>query len=133
MGRSARTMHIWPSAEAAERFVAKLKEQGSLRGWEQEFCKKSGELYVAQLSAQVLIVRGEQVVLSTLVDITERKRAEEALRASNAELARFNQAMVGRELRMIELKQEVNALCAQLGEAPHYAIGFEIADNPPPA
>ena len=28
--------------------------------------------------------------------------------------------MVGRELRMIELKEEIDALCRRLGEAPHY-------------
>ena len=53
-------------------------------------------------------------------DITARKQAEEALRAKHDELARFNQAMVGRELRMIELKHEVNQLCAQLGQPPRY-------------
>jgi PAS domain S-box-containing protein len=80
IGRSARTMGIWPSPEAAQRFVAKLKENGSVRGWEQEFRKKSGELYVAQLSAQILEVQGETAVLSTLVDITEQKRLQDALR-----------------------------------------------------
>jgi len=65
-------------------------------------------------------------------DITERKRAEAAmrrqadqLRASNEELSRFNQAAVGRELRMIELKKQVNTLCGKLGEPPCYAIDFE--------
>ena len=60
-----------------------------------------------------------------ICDITERKQAEaalrqkaEALRASNAELEQFNRAMVGRELRMIELKQEINELCRRLGEPP---------------
>jgi PAS domain S-box-containing protein len=57
----------------------------------------------------------------------ERRGAEEAiqrhaeeLQVTNEELHRFNQAMVGRELRMIELKQEINALCAQLGQPPRY-------------
>ncbi len=82
IGRYARTMHIWPTTEASTRFVQALQEKGSLRGWEQEFLKKSGEVFVAQLSAQILTLRGEKVILSTLVDITDRKRAEEALRIS---------------------------------------------------
>jgi PAS domain S-box-containing protein len=68
--------------------------------------------------------RMEGVVL----DITARKQAEEAfrqkaeeLRARNAELEQFNRAMVGRELRMIELKQEINELCRRLGEPPRHA------------
>ena len=35
-----------------------------------------------QVAAQVLNVAGEQVVLSTLVDVTDRKQAEEELKAS---------------------------------------------------
>ena len=38
--------------------------------------------------------------------------------------------MVGRELRMIELKQEVNAFCAQLGQPPRY--WSEVAHEPKP-
>jgi PAS domain S-box-containing protein len=63
------------------------------------------------------------------LDISRLKQAEAEVRrhadevaAANEELARFNQAMVGRELRMIELKQEVNALCAQLGQPPRYPL-----------
>ncbi len=56
------------------------------------------------------------------MDITERKRAEEALRQTNEELTRFNSAAVGRELRMVELKKEVNELCAQAGQPPRYPL-----------
>lgn len=69
------------------------------------------------------------IVLSR--DITERKATELALRQQtgelaerNAELQRFNRAMVGRELNMIELKQQVNALCQQLGQEPPYPLAF---------
>jgi PAS domain S-box-containing protein len=82
IGHSAREMGIWPTPEAAREFARELTEKGSIRGREQEFRKKSGEAFVAELSAQLLTVRGEQVVLSTLVDITERKRAQEALKES---------------------------------------------------
>jgi hypothetical protein len=58
-------------------------------------------------------------------DITERKRDEEALRESNEELNRVNRTMVGREVRMIELKKQVNELCAQAGHPLRYPLDFE--------
>ena len=102
--------------------------------------EKPGELEFRALlpdgSVRVLSGRGElmsgagnkpAVMAGTVQDITARKRAEEALRqkaealrASNAELEQFNRAMVGRELRMIELKQEINELCRRLGEPPRH-------------
>jgi hypothetical protein len=49
-----------------------------------------------------------------------RQKAEE-LRARNDELGLFNRAMVGRELRMIDLKKEINELCRRLGEPLRHA------------
>jgi PAS domain S-box-containing protein len=67
-------------------------------------------------------------------DITERKQAEEALRANNEELTRFNRAAVDRELRMIELKKEINALCARTGQAPRHRVEFsETTGQPHPS
>ncbi len=82
IGRSARQLPVWPTQDAANRYVTELKEKGFLQGWEQELLRKSGELYVVQMSAQVLTVAGEKVILTTMVDITKRKRAEDALRES---------------------------------------------------
>ncbi len=71
-------------------------------------------------------------------DITERKAAEAELYQQtlklaerNAELLRFNTAMVGRELVMIDLKKEVNALCQELGKKPPYPLAFLDALKPP--
>ena len=46
-----------------------------------------------------------------------RARAEEDLRERNEQLERFNRVAVGRELRMIDLKNEVDELRRQLGQA----------------
>ena len=51
----------------------------------------------------------------------ERVRAETELQTRNDELERFNSVTVGREMRMIELKNQVNALRKRLGEPPAYA------------
>jgi PAS domain S-box-containing protein len=86
IGISARKLHIWPMPEAAAKFLQELKNKGTLHGWEQEFYKRSGETFVAQLSATVLEMHGEKLILSTFVDITEKKNAEEALRANEERL-----------------------------------------------
>ncbi|MFZ2490722.1 MAG: PAS domain S-box protein [Thermoanaerobaculia bacterium] len=70
---------------------------------------------------------GRPGLIGTAQDITEQTAAVEALRQrseslerSNSELERFNRLAVGRELRMIDLKQQVNDLCVQSGRpAPH--------------
>ena len=59
------------------------------------------------------------------VEERERKRAEEELKKRNKELKRFNKVAVNRELRMVELKKEINALLLQLGEEPRYKIAGE--------
>jgi two-component system CheB/CheR fusion protein len=53
-------------------------------------------------------------------DAIERKLADDLLRTQMEELQRFNAVAVGRETRMIELKEEVNALLARLGESLRY-------------
>jgi PAS domain S-box-containing protein len=58
----------------------------------------------------------------TVLDITNRKNAEEALKQKIDELERFNNLTVDRELRMIELKQEVNGLLRQIGLKEKYKI-----------
>jgi PAS domain S-box-containing protein len=76
-------------------------------------------------------VRGEVTVDSTgktiglwgaAQDITERKQMENALAKKLDELERFNRSMVGRELRMVELKREINELLAAAGQPPKYRI-----------
>lgn len=70
--------------------------------------------------------------------ITERKQAElalhrqaEELTQRNAELERFNRAVVGRELDMIALKQQVNALSLQLGREAPFSLAFLDASAHP--
>lgn len=60
-------------------------------------------------------------------EVAERKQAEETLAKkardlaqANAELERFNRVAIGRELRMVELKQQVNELLLAAGKPPAY-------------
>ena len=64
-------------------------------------------------------------VVVTFVDITDRRHAEEELRAHAHELERFNRLAVGRETRMIDLKKEINDLLARLNEQARYKLNFD--------
>ncbi|HTL47334.1 MAG TPA: response regulator [Verrucomicrobiae bacterium] len=54
-----------------------------------------------------------RVIHSTLVDVTERKRAVEALKRRTVEVERMNRVMIGREIKMKELKEQVRRLESQ--------------------
>jgi len=57
----------------------------------------------------------------TLYDITERKRAESVLQEQLDELQRWRQAMIGREERIMSMKQEINELLVRSGQPKRYA------------
>lgn len=68
-------------------------------------------------------------VVSVYQDLTDQRRSEQMLRERNEELESFDRASVGRELEMIRLKRQVNALAAELGRpAPH---DLSFAEAPP--
>ena len=95
-------------------------------GWIGELVarRKNGELFPIAISSS-LIKDDEGHVIAHMAshqDISERKRAEEELKKKNKELELFNRLAVGRELKMIELKKEINALLLQLGKGSKYEI-----------
>ena len=65
---------------------------------------------------------GGKRFFGSVIDVSDRKRAEQAIQKKSEELTRFNHLMIGRELRMIELKMEVNKLLSASGEAEKYRI-----------
>ena len=59
-----------------------------------------------------LICKGKafEYVIGTGIDITDHRNAEEKIEEHAAEVERLNQVMIGRELKMIELKKEIENL-----------------------
>ena len=100
-----------------------FQQKGFVRDLEIKVRRKDGTPFWALLSATPINYGGVHAIMSTIIDVTDRMQAEEALRAANEELTRFNSLMVGRELRMIELKKEVNALCKSAGQPTRYLQG----------
>jgi len=78
-------------------------------------------IHIEVFTSPIFDSKGELIGSAHITrDITERKQADEELQKTLAEIERSNRLMTGRELRMIELKKEVNALLRQLGREEEY-------------
>jgi PAS domain S-box-containing protein len=118
------------------RFQESVRQTATRHNCELRLLKGSG---YRDIFVEGIVLDGSPACRLAVSDITERKGAEAVvkrfnetleqrvaertaeLREANAELTRFNRVAVGRELRMVELKKEVNALCQQAGQRPRYA------------
>lgn len=76
IGKTSKELSIWPKDSDRGRFVSELSTHGQIRGWEQEFFGKAGKKFVAQMSAQTMAIGGKKHVVTTLIDVTERKKLE---------------------------------------------------------
>jgi len=86
-------------------------------------CKRRhGEVFWAEICIRCVTLGTAERLVVSVRDIGERKQVEAALRQQYAELERFNKAAVGRELRMIALKQEINDLLEATGQTAKYRI-----------
>lgn len=62
-------------------------------------------------------------------EIVMRKHSEKELKLRIDELEIFNGVSVDRELKMIELKKEINELCEKLGEKPRYDVEAKVINE----
>jgi len=83
---------------------------------------KDGTEFPVELSLSAVKLQGRWNAIGLIRDTTERKAAEEELKKRAGELEKFNKLAVGRELKMIELKKEINAFLEGAGKEPGYKI-----------
>jgi len=90
---------------------------------------RDGSEFPVEMVLSPIQLENEYSFGSVIRDITERKEAEnkimmtnEELEAKIAEVEKLNKSMTGRELRIIEVKEEVNKLSEELGRPAPYQL-----------
>ena len=82
IGKSAIQLGIWANLPDREKIAQNLKSKGKIENLE-IFCrKKSGESFPILLSVSLLQANNQQLVLSTVRDLSSSKNAENALKES---------------------------------------------------
>ena len=97
VGRSIDELNLWVEPEVRRRGLAGMRVGQPVRNMEARFRTKSGGEVVTIANADLVEVDGQVCVLTALIDITARVRAEQALRESEE---RFAQAFNANPLPM---------------------------------
>lgn len=82
IGRSVREVNIYMDWTERAEIVQILRDQKTIRDREIALRTKSGAIITALMSMELIRFGGEDCILSALLDITDRKQAEEKLRES---------------------------------------------------
>ena len=82
IGKSSIDLNIWYDPKDRQRLVKFLQSEGYVENLEASFRRKNGQIGVGLMSARVLRLNQEDVILSITRDITERKQVEDELRES---------------------------------------------------
>ncbi|WAC05150.1 MAG: PAS domain S-box protein [Methanoregula sp.] len=86
IGKTAEKLGIFADTAEHERMIALLRKQGSVDGMEMKVRIKTGEFRICRISTSLIIKGKKPHSLSTIEDITDIKRAEEALLEFNKKL-----------------------------------------------
>jgi diguanylate cyclase (GGDEF)-like protein/PAS domain S-box-containing protein len=132
LGRNFVALGLWVDLDARRRVRDTLRAGGVVRNFECRWRRKSGEIADVLISAEVVELGGERVMLSNGIDVTEQRRAEAALRESQARFEKiFQSSPVPVVISRLEDGRyvEVNdAWLAWSGHSRHAAIGATSVD-----
>ena len=85
-GRTTTEMGFWQDPGKRTAFIHVMMEKGAVDGLEMEYTNRGGEARDVLHSARLIEIKGRQCLLSHIQDITEKNRAEKALRESEERL-----------------------------------------------
>jgi PAS domain S-box-containing protein len=86
LGRTSVEIGLWFDPEERARFIKLSQQHGGFHEEEVRFRKKNGEILFGIWSAEKVKLGGVTSLISVLVDITERKKTQEALRKERDKL-----------------------------------------------
>ena len=116
IGQTSIQLGIWKNVKQRAELVRKLKNEGKAGSFETTLVGKHGQTRIWLSSAELIDIHGEPCILVISNDITERKRAEGALREVSARLLQAQEEERNRLARELHdgLNQKLALLCFDL-------------------
>lgn len=118
IGRTPFEIGIWVNPAERLEFVRQLRAEGAIHNLEFRYRRKDGAEMVGLGWGELIEIGNEQCVISAVADITEHKRAEEALSGMTRKLVEAQEqerSRIGRELHD-DVAQRLAMLSIALGQ-----------------
>lgn len=139
IGRTALELGIWEDESVRDGVLQALERQEPVQNLEIRFRGKSGQPLVGLYSGELVEIDGDRYLVSLVRDITERKKAEETIQASEAKFRTIfdsvNDAIFIRDVKSGAIVDVNRRMCEMYGmtrtEALHATFG-ELSSNTPP-
>jgi len=115
----------WISEDQRSRLVQRLREQGRVEGMELFLRSKHGKEIICLYSGELITVNGMQRLLSIGQDITERKRAEGAVRKSEEQYRRLVENL---EERHFLYAHDLDGVFTYISPSVEYMLGYTTGE-----
>lgn len=141
MGKTSLELRINPDAEGRVRIAADVKKQGFSHNLELRLFNKSGEAIDVISNVDLITLGGQDYFLSTVTDITERKKAEEEIARAKKDWERTFDAVID-PIMILDTEYRIErvnkSMAEKLGVPVGKAVGLTCYEhvhnkNEPPA
>jgi PAS domain S-box-containing protein len=79
LGNNVFDLNLWANIEERENYIKKMKEEKRVSNFEMEIRTSSGDIRDSLISGEILTIQGKTYLLTSGIDITERKITQDAL------------------------------------------------------
>lgn len=109
VGRTSLELGMWAIPEERQKLLARLQEDGRIENFEVLAQRKGGDRFWVLYSVNRLDISGTQHILGAILDITERKKAEEKITAYVSQLEGMLESTLHAVSSMVEMRDPYTA------------------------
>ena len=105
IGKTSNDLNVWINNEDRANALEKLREEGFIRNMEIQFRTKTGNIIDIIMASSIIKSNNSLIMASEFIDISDRKKAEQALKESEEKLRESNKtkdkffSIIGHDLK----------------------------------